>query len=183
MITPRPRATVGPRRASRRTERGAVLAIALLLLLVLSFLAGIAFLIARGEAGHDTTLRNSATAFNAAEYALNLHISTYLANPDPAAADAACQATRGTGTVSIPGPWGVSGWSGTRNGFSYCPNLTDPVYQQGVPCPALSGFSGICMPRQFYATGQSTRFFVVTATTEVESLQSVATGCGIQGCF
>ncbi len=140
---------------ARRTERGSVLVIALLLLLVIGFLGGIALLIAQTETGIDASLRSASLAFNAAEYGLNRAINQH---PTP------------LGTVDVPGLQSVRAWCGRRNGdTSNCPAVsTGPA----VCAPGNSPDMG-CGLYPFVATGESTRFFVIRARIEVESGESI----------
>jgi hypothetical protein len=136
--------------------------ISLLLLVVLSFLGGLVMMLARTETGVGTTMRAGSQAFNAAEYGLNFSINAM----NPAAA------TTATGTLSIPGASGVRAWSGSKDGSSAV-----PAKQGAAACPPGYSLSLGCQSYKFNATGQSSRFFVVTATTELESALSVYQGC------
>lgn len=162
MATPSTPARLTPRGAPRRSQRGSVLMISLLLLIVVSFLGGLAMLLAQTESGIGFSMRGASLAFNAAEYALNLSINQL----DPAGAPAAL------GTVPLPGVSGVRGWGGGKTGANAIPSK-----QGAAPCPPGYSLTLGCELYQFNATGQTARFLQVTAITELETGQSIYMGC------
>ena len=164
MATRRTTVSVGYRSAPRRSERGSVLVISLLLLLVVAFLGALILLLAQTETGLDTSTRSAALSFNAAEYALDMSINQF----DPFNAKA-------LGTKTIPGVGGVMAWGGLRNGAGALPAIP-PDVQAGIVCPPGSPTWLKCDPFDFNATGQSGRFFVVTAVTQVQSRVAIPTG-------
>lgn len=146
--------------APRRTERGSVLVIALLLLLVIGFLGGVALLIAQTETGIDASLRSASLAFNAAEWGLNLSINL-LDIENPAALS----------TVTLPNLSSVNARSGRRDGSEPVPNR-----RRNSLCPPGFDPNLGCGLWRFTATGESTRYLVVTARTELESGESIFDG-------
>ncbi len=153
-----------PRRSSRRTERGSVLMISLLLLVLISILGGLMMVLAQTETGIGTSMRSGSLAFNAAEYGLNLSINSL----DPAGTPAAL------GTVTLPGKEmsNVKAWSGSKNGANAIPSK-----QGTAPCPSGYSLTLGCQLYQFNASGQSARFLQTTAITELETGQSIYQGC------
>ena len=167
-------ATPAHRPIARPAERGSVLMISLLLLVVLSFLGGLVMMLAKTESGAGTGMRASTQAFNAAEYGLNFTVSSL----DPAA-----PAPTPISPTSIPAPPGVPGsavaglqfWSGDK---TRTPDSLTPLKQGEAACPPGYSLTLGCQLYQFTATGQSKRFgLVVTATTELQAGLSIYKGC------
>jgi hypothetical protein len=148
--------------ASRRSERGSVLMISLLLLVLVSILGGLMMFLAQSETGIGTSMRSGSLAFNAAEYGLNLSINSL----DPAGTPAAL------GTVTLPGMSNVKTWSGSKDGRN-----TIPSRQGASPCPPGYSLTLGCQLYQFNAMGQSARFLQVTGAVELETGQSIYQGC------
>jgi hypothetical protein len=148
--------------APRRNERGSVLMISLLLLVLVSILGGLMMLLAQRETGIGTSMRSGSLAFNAAEYGLNLSINAL----DPAGTPAAL------GTVALPGMSSVRAWGGGKNGGNAIPSK-----QGTAPCPPGYSLKLGCQLYQFNATGQSARFLQITSISELETGQSIYQGC------
>ena len=149
----------GPRRAPRRSERGSVLVISLLLLLVIAFLGSLILLMAQTESGLDTSMRSASLAFQGAEYALNRAINQLDIRNLPGST---------LSTVDVPGVSGVKGWGGHKNGTAEPPKR---LRQAG--CAPGNDLSFNCGLYVVVASGQSTRFFVVTSRAEIEEGVSI----------
>ena len=162
MATPPVVPHAAPPRSPRRGERGSVLMISLLLLVLISILGGLMMVLAQTETGIGTSMRSGSLAFNAAEYGLNLSINSL----DPAGTPAAL------GTVTLPGMSKVRAWSGSKNGANAVPSK-----QGTAPCPPGYSLTLGCQLYQFNASGQSARFLQTTAIAELETGQSIYQGC------
>ncbi len=150
----------GPRRAPRRSERGSVLVISLLLLLVIAFLGSLMLLMAQTESGLDTSMRSASLAFQGAEYALNRALNQLDTNKSLNLST--------LGTVTVPGVSSVTGWGGKKDGTP-----VDPKKLDQSKCADGNDLSFKCGLYVVVASGQSTRFLVVTSRAEIEEGVSI----------
>ncbi len=147
-------------RRRHREPRGTVLIVCLMLMLVASFLAGLALLLARTENTMSATQRGGAQALTAAEYGLELSVNSL--DPGRPATPFVPQ-TLGPGVRTTPGLRDGSNAAAVNQGPTACP----PGYSLSLGCSAYS----------FAATGWARAWLATTASTQLEAAEAIFRGC------
>ncbi len=155
----RHRSEYRPRRLA--DPRGTVLVICLMLMLVVSFLAGFLLLMARSEVAISSTSRGAVQAATAAEYGLELAMNSL--NPLQAGNTGFADTTLGSG---------MSVTAGHRDRTSAA-----PVDMGTAPCPAGYSMTLGCAAYTFAATGWARTGVFTSASTQLEASAGIYRGC------
>ena len=158
----RPSLSRREKEAERRLgkPKGVVLIICLMLLAIITLLAGTLLLLARTEVTISASARGSVQAMNAAEYGIQLGLNS-LAPPNPPVPFR--QQTLEGGVRVTPGLRDGSNAVAVNHGPSTCP----PGYSLELGCSAYV----------FTATGWANGWLGATASTQLQVAESIYQGC------
>ena len=141
-------------------QQGAILIVCLMLMLITAILAGVILFLSRTEATISASTRGGIQAATAAEYGIEFAI--YNLNPAQTAAPFPDQVLTPTVRVTA-GLRDRSQAGATNQGPSPCP----PGYSMSLACSAFT----------FTATGWAQGWLTPTASTQLQSMQSIYQGC------